>query len=325
MNYYKYIMSTTTQAYESADLHDLPVILRMKLELALKQETVHAIPLFRGLHAACILSVVHHLKSGIALPTEILYSAGAMGDRMFVVEKGSILLTVPRYLKQFIMLRKRQKKKYEILGKRLDYFRTAGQQQAAVADRAPDGAPSPYPTHARVHSRRLHTEPSSSYADWRRKLADFQAGMESSNFVAVEKLNTKSDYFGEASLLHQTHLTYATSEVLSELHFLRYRDIQSTITEFPSFALRLKEVTSMRIARCFEVLEHFASQDENEAMPATAATPASFFADTEEKEVAAFIIQGGLTKCMRQRRLREAANSALMFSRYSGGPDTTQH
>ena len=333
MNYYSYILSTNTHHYDTTELHDLPTILRIKLELALKQETVNCIPLFRNLHAACILSVVHHLTSGIALPTEVLYSAGALGDRMYAVEKGSISLTVPRHLKQFLMIRKR-KKTFDRSSSLRDSdddddaggfggtthlqasYHTGGvmsnrrrssllRDVSEIEDKAPKSPRRPSP-------RRIRRS-TGTYADWRRKLADFQQGMDASKFVTIEKLNSKGDYFGEAALLHQTHITNASSDVLSELHVLKFKDIQGTISEFPGFAARLREITSMRIARCFDVLDHLEQKDP----PASA--PTSFFADTEEKHVAASIIQRGLLNALDRRiqpNLYDAANNLLLQRRH---------
>ena len=68
VNFYNW--SFTAAQRDPPELSELPVILKMKLELALKQDTVVAVPLFRKLHATCVLGIVHNLKSGVALPTE---------------------------------------------------------------------------------------------------------------------------------------------------------------------------------------------------------------------------------------------------------------
>ena len=109
MAYYGYVLSLNNR--DSSALGDLPVMLRIKLELSLKQDTVDAVPLFRNLEAACILSIVHHLKNAVALPSEILYSAGAFGDRMFIVERGHVVLSVPQNMNQFLALRKGQRRR----------------------------------------------------------------------------------------------------------------------------------------------------------------------------------------------------------------------
>ena len=95
MNYYTYLLSLNTR--DSQALSDLPVTLRIKLELSLKQESVDQVPLFHNLDAACILSIVHHLKNCVSLPSEILYAAGARVAQESEIPnfKGSALGHVP--------------------------------------------------------------------------------------------------------------------------------------------------------------------------------------------------------------------------------------
>ncbi|KAH8072967.1 cyclic nucleotide-gated ion channel [Aureococcus anophagefferens] len=118
MNYYTYLLSLNTR--DSQALSDLPVTLRIKLELSLKQESVDQVPLFHNLDAACILSIVHHLKNCVSLPSEILYAAGALGDRMFVLERGAVVLSVPRNMNHFMALRKAQQRKNRFKASRED-------------------------------------------------------------------------------------------------------------------------------------------------------------------------------------------------------------
>ncbi|KAH8069719.1 cyclic nucleotide-gated ion channel [Aureococcus anophagefferens] len=267
MNYYTYLLSLNTR--DSQALSDLPVTLRIKLELSLKQESVDQVPLFHNLDAACILSIVHHLKNCVSLPSEILYAAGALGDRMFVLERGAVVLSVPRNMNHFMALRKAQQRKNRFKASRED--RKEGEPIELDRSRSLPAEPSGPRRKRRNSSLSVAPPPAQvqdDLADWRKTMSEFLTASVYSDLdnVVIERLVInahylistqviKSDYFGEIALLSQPHLTYATSETFSELYELRHADVVDTLREFPRLTLRLKRITAMRIMHVFETLE----------------------------------------------------------------------
>ncbi|KAH8059064.1 cyclic nucleotide-gated ion channel [Aureococcus anophagefferens] len=263
MNYYTYLLSLNTR--DSQALSDLPVTLRIKLELSLKQESVDQVPLFHNLDAACILSIVHHLKNCVSLPSEILYAAGALGDRMFVLERGAVVLSVPRNMNHFMALRKAQQRKNRFKASRED--RKEGEPIELDRSRSLPAEPSGPRRKRRNSSLSVAPPPAQvqdDLADWRKTMSEFLTASVYSDLdnVAIAAAHylistqvIKSDYFGEIALLSQPHLTYATSETFSELYELRHADVVDTLREFPRLTLRLKRITAMRIMHVFETLE----------------------------------------------------------------------
>ena len=260
VNFYNW--SFTAAQRDPPELSELPVILKMKLELALKQDTVVAVPLFRKLHATCVLGIVHNLKSGVALPTEILFAAGGEGTCSYVIGRGSVALSVPRNIEVFHRLRRMSRKRDSLV------------KRAILGDVE-------------------QNEPSADrLAGWRRTLAQFLANHKS--FVVVETLQTKADAFGEAALIGCTHVTFARAETLSELNSLAVDDMRDLLTEFPDFARACRKMHRNRLEQCNALLEELGKADEAKGR---AATPTSGpwgvgnFSDHGDKLVAASTIQ----------------------------------
>jgi hypothetical protein len=89
-DYYEYMFDSDLQ--DDAVLNDLPDLLRVKLELALKMTRVERIDFLRGLDSLCVLSIVRCMGSAVALPLERLMTAGQPLERMAVVTQGKASL-----------------------------------------------------------------------------------------------------------------------------------------------------------------------------------------------------------------------------------------
>ncbi|KAH8075650.1 cyclic nucleotide-gated ion channel [Aureococcus anophagefferens] len=110
-------------------------------------------------------------RADVALPTEMLYAAGGVGSRMYVVNRGSVALSVPRGINMFLRLRRAKRKKDQILGETAHFDASMAGLMESL-DRAEEKA-------------------STNVEGWRRTLSEFTTDVNS--FVVVEKLSTKSD------------------------------------------------------------------------------------------------------------------------------------
>uniref|UniRef100_A0A7S2GZ05 Cyclic nucleotide-binding domain-containing protein n=1 Tax=Octactis speculum TaxID=3111310 RepID=A0A7S2GZ05_9STRA len=71
---------------------ELPIILQMKLEVALKKRKIMTCTLFRGVKAEVLLILIQNLESDVKLPTEYLFRSGDESHQMFMIENGQVNL-----------------------------------------------------------------------------------------------------------------------------------------------------------------------------------------------------------------------------------------
>jgi hypothetical protein len=75
-------------------MEDLPALLQMKLEVALKKHTIARVEIFKNIDPLAMLSILNVLDFTIALPSELLTRQGEFGHVMFVVQQGRLSVSM---------------------------------------------------------------------------------------------------------------------------------------------------------------------------------------------------------------------------------------
>lgn len=75
-------------------MEDLPPMLQMKLEVALKKHMIQRVTIFQGIDPLAMLSVLNAIQHIISLPSELLVRQGVIGHSMIVVQQGRLSVSM---------------------------------------------------------------------------------------------------------------------------------------------------------------------------------------------------------------------------------------
>ena len=90
VSFIEYLWSSGQAAPETEALEGLPDSLKLKLDMALKQQLIRRVPLFKGLPQSGVVAIVRQLNSLVAIPGEVIVHEGHVGHEMFFLGSGSV-------------------------------------------------------------------------------------------------------------------------------------------------------------------------------------------------------------------------------------------
>jgi CRP-like cAMP-binding protein len=285
VNYYSFLLNANHDDDDSIDLTKLPVLLQIKLELALKHQKVKTIPLFRGLEPFAILTIVQNLRSFIALPTQLLFTADTHGSTMYVLDRGCVHLSLPQSMARITIGSPHKDKASDDFGA---LFPAGGlrpkRRNRSMYNMYAGGAAGPPVGGVR------DAVPKEVEEAWRLALCDYEAT--SHGTISIEVLKLQGDYFGENTMLGQAHYTSARSEAYSELFALGFENMEHAVREFPKLAVRCARAVQMRRKRVKAAISVFLARQYTKSQGAAKDAPSSQgLVMFEEKMSAAQTIQ----------------------------------
>jgi len=90
VRFIEYMWNSGQAEHETAGLETLPDSLKLRLDLALKQQLIRKVPLFEDLPPTGVVAVVRALQSLVVIPGEVIVHEGHEGHEMFFIGSGSV-------------------------------------------------------------------------------------------------------------------------------------------------------------------------------------------------------------------------------------------
>ena len=90
VRFIEYMWTSGQAEHETAGLETLPDSLKLRLDLALKQQLIKKVPLFEDLPPTGVVAVVRALQSLVVIPKEVIVHEGHEGHEMFFIGSGSV-------------------------------------------------------------------------------------------------------------------------------------------------------------------------------------------------------------------------------------------
>lgn len=90
LSYYNYIWDNRLDHKEDDVINDLPISLKIEVEIFLRQPLISKVPIFQNASPEFKLDIVHYLQIKVYMPGDKIVTKGEKGNSMYFVSKGNV-------------------------------------------------------------------------------------------------------------------------------------------------------------------------------------------------------------------------------------------
>ena len=94
--YYEYLWHSGQANHHKKAFDELPPMLQMQLSLCLKRSMIENCSVFKNLSAGSVVAIMNRLEEVIAIPGEVIILQGSIGDKMFFISNGTVLVNLQK-------------------------------------------------------------------------------------------------------------------------------------------------------------------------------------------------------------------------------------